>query len=104
MNNSKNDPDFSFEEYKGFTIASHKNNTAEENLENLIIVYPPGEYPEHGYIVGLDDSKDSDGRRSVPCNLEDARNYIDWVTKCRQEKMAVKPQISKQKNGRKPRM
>ena len=104
MIKSKNDLDYTFEEYRGYTIASHKNNVAEKDIYNLIIVYRSNEFPNYGYIVGLDDSKLSGGRKSFPHNMEDAKSYIDWVVKVRAEKAAnVKPEIPKpqQRKGRK---
>lgn len=89
MIKSKNDPDYIFEQYSGYIIASHKKNVAEKNINNLIIVYHLDEFPNSGYIIGLDDSKLSGRRESFPNNLEDAKSYIDWTVKCCQEK-AVK--------------
>jgi len=85
----KDDPDYVFEEYKGHTIASHKNNVAEKDINNLIIVYRKEEFPEYGFIVGLDDSKMSGRRKSFPHNMEDAKSYIDWVVEVRQKKEAA---------------
>lgn len=99
MHMTKNDPDFVFEEYKGYTIASHKNNVDERSIDNLIIVYPPGDFPEYGFIIGLDDSKMHGGRKSVPNNMEDARNYIEWNIKVRQENKN-RQQLQKQKSNR----
>lgn len=101
---SKNDPDYIFEEYKGYTIASHKNNVVGKDIDNLTIVYRSDEFPNHGFIIGLDDSKLSGRRKSVPHNMEDAKAYIDWVVKVREEKTEkVKPEIPKppQRKGRK---
>lgn len=100
---NKNDPDYIFEEYKGYTIASHKNNIVEKDIDNLIIVYRSDEFPNLGFIVGLDDSKLSGRRKSVPNNMEDAKAYIDWVVKANQQKtVAVKPEPQKPKSrGRK---
>ncbi|MDN3706686.1 hypothetical protein QW060_22245 [Myroides ceti] len=93
MIKSKNDPDYIFEEYKGYTIASHKNNVVGKDIDNLIIVYKSEEFPNHGYIVGLDDSKMSGYRKSLPNNIEDAKAYIDWAVKIREEmEMAIKPE------------
>lgn len=83
---SKNDPDYLFEEYKEYTIASHKDNVAEKSRNNLIIVYQTKQFPEYGFIVGLDDSKLSGRRQSFAHNMDDAKNYIDWVTEVRQGK------------------
>ncbi|MBT2621884.1 hypothetical protein [Chryseobacterium sp. ISL-6] len=83
---SKNDPDYLFEEYKEYTIASHKDNVAEKSINNLIIVYQTKHFPERRFIVGFDDSKMSGRRQSFAHNIEDAKNYIDWVTEVRQEK------------------
>lgn len=100
MINSQNDPDYIFEEYNGYTIASHKNNVVGKDADNLIIVYRSDKSPDYGFIIGLDDSKLSGRRKSVPHNSEDAKAYIDWVVKARQEKPvikqeSIKPQKSK---------
>ena len=87
----KDDPDYIFEEYKGHTIASHKNNVVGKDINNLIIVYRSDEFPNHGFIVGLDDSKLSGGRKSVPHNIDDAKGYIDWVVGIQQKKAEIKP-------------
>ncbi len=101
MIKSKNDPDYTFEEYNGYTIASHINNVAEKDINNLIIVYRSNEFPNYGYIIGFDDSKLSGGRKSFPNNMEDAKSYIDWVVKCRQEKAAkAKPEMPKPKKSK----
>ena len=86
MIKSKDDPDYIFEEYKDYTIASHKNNVVGKDIDNLIIVYKSDEFPNHGYIVGLDDSKISGYRKSVPNNIDDAKAYVDWAVKIREEK------------------
>lgn len=90
MVSSKNDPDYIFEDYNGYTIASHKNNVPEKDINNLIIVYRTDEFPNYGLIIGLDDSKLSGRRKSVPNNMDDAKSYIDWVVKARQEKTTIK--------------
>ncbi|MCT3639655.1 hypothetical protein HZR07_03425 [Elizabethkingia anophelis] len=87
----KDDPDYIFEEYKGHTIASHKNNVVGKDINNLIIVYRSDEFPNHGFIIGLDDSKLSGGRKSVPHNIDDAKGYIDWVVGIQQKKEEIKP-------------
>ena len=87
---SKDDPDYVFEEYKGHTIASHKNNVAEKNSDNLIIVYRTEDFPAYGFIIGIDDSKMSGRRKSFPHNMEDAKSYIDWVVDIRQQNEAAK--------------
>lgn len=88
---SKDDPDYIFEEYKGHTIASHKNNVVDKDINNLIIVYRSDEFPNHGFIIGLDDSKLSGSRKSVPHNIDDAKGYVDWVVGIQQKKTEVKP-------------
>ncbi|MDX3913936.1 MAG: hypothetical protein QHC79_10405 [Pseudosphingobacterium sp.] len=88
---SKNDPDYIFDEYKGHIIASHKNNVVGRDIDNLIIVYHSDDFPNHGFIIGLDDSKMSGRRKSVPHNMDDARAYIDWVVDIRQKKAEIKP-------------
>ncbi|MBZ4190794.1 MULTISPECIES: hypothetical protein [Bacteroidota] len=101
---SKNDPNYIFEEYKGYTIASHKNNVVGKDIDNLTIVYRSDEFPNHGFIIGLDDSKLSGRRKSVPHNMEDAKAYIDWAVKVREEKtVKAKTEIPKppQRKGRK---
>ncbi|RKE52432.1 hypothetical protein [Sphingobacterium detergens] len=96
MIKSKDDPNYVFDEYKGYTIASHKNNVVEESIDNLIIVYPPKEFPNHGFIVGLDDSKLSGPKKAIPHNMEDAKAYIDWVVKLGEERAGkVKSEIPK---------
>lgn len=96
MISSKNDPDYIFEEYKGYTIASHKENVVGKDIDNVIIVYKSDEFPNHGFIIGLDDSKLSGRRKSVPNNIDDAKAYIDWSIKIREEKTKnVKPEIPK---------
>lgn len=104
MINSKNDPNYIFEEYMGYTIASHKDNVAGKNMDNIIIVYKSDEFPNHGYIIGLDDSKLSGHRKSIPNNIDDAKAYIDWAVKLREGKaMQAKPEIPqlKKNKGRK---
>ncbi|WP_341836932.1 hypothetical protein WJU16_03465 [Chitinophaga pollutisoli] len=91
----KDDLDYIFEEYKGHTIASHRNNVAEKDINNLIIVYRTEDFPEYGFIVGLDDSKLSGRRKSFPHNMEDAKSYIDWVVDVRQQKEAGKTEREK---------
>lgn len=78
MNISKEDPDYVFHGYKGHIIASHINNVSEKSINNLLLVYSSEDFPNHGFIVGLDDSKSSGNRKSLPNNLEDAKDYIDW--------------------------
>lgn len=85
----KDDPDYVLEEYKGHTIASHKNNVTEKDINNLIIVYRTEDFPEYGFIVGLDDSKSSGRRKSFPHNMDDAKGYIDWVVEVSQKKEAA---------------
>lgn len=89
---NKDDPDYIFEEYKGHTIASHKNNVVGKDIDNLIIVYRSDEFPNHGFIIGLDDSKLSGQRKSVPHNMDDAKGYIDWVVGVQQKKAETKPE------------
>lgn len=100
MNISKDNPDYVFEEYKGYTIASSKGNVAERNLDNFIIVFKAEDFPAHGFVIGLDDSKRSGGRKLVPVNIEDAKSYIDWAIKCREEKTVTKPEHPEQQNRR----
>lgn len=87
---NKNDPDYIFEKYKGYTIASHKNNVGGKDIDNLIIVYRSDEFPNHGFIIGLDDSKLSGQRKSVPHNMDDAKSYIDWAVGVQQKKAETK--------------
>lgn len=75
----KDDPDYILEEYRGHIIASHKNNVPEKSTDNLIITYRKEDFPEYGYIVGLDDSKMSGSRKTFPHNIDDAKGYIDWL-------------------------
>jgi hypothetical protein len=100
MISSKNDPDYIFEEYKGYTIASHKNNVVGKDIDNLIIVYRPNEFPNFGFIIGLDDSKLSGRRKSVPHNMDDAKAYIDWAVNIRQKQNENKLVQPKPKKGR----
>ncbi|ASE62052.1 hypothetical protein CEQ15_11390 [Chryseobacterium indologenes] len=81
MVKSLNNPDYIFEEYNGYVIASHKNNIEERHIENLIIVYKKEDFPDYGFIIGLDDSKSNGQRKMEPNNLEDAKIYIDWLVK-----------------------
>ncbi|WP_199117819.1 hypothetical protein [Pedobacter sp. ASV28] len=88
---SKNDPDFILEEYKGYTIASHKSNVAKKDVNNFIVVYQPNAFPENGFIIGLDDSKSSGRRKTLPHNMEDAKRYVDCVLKVRQQNEIAQP-------------
>ncbi|GGE19441.1 hypothetical protein [Sphingobacterium faecium] len=72
-------PIYILEEYRGHIIASHKNNVPEKSTDNLIITYRKEDFPEYGYIVGLDDSKMSGRRKAFPHNMDDAKGYIDWL-------------------------
>ncbi len=76
---SKNDPDYIIEEYRGRTIASHKNNVPQKSIDNIIIVYDKLDFPDYGFYIGLDDSKSIGYRMMEPVNMEDARSYIDWL-------------------------
>ena len=82
---NKDDPDYIFEEYKGHTIASHKNNIVGKDINNLIIVYR-STFPNHGFIIGLDDSNCPGKENHVPHNVDDAKGYIDWVVSVQQKK------------------
>ncbi|MDY9918957.1 hypothetical protein SAMN05216331_10975 [Porphyromonadaceae bacterium KH3R12] len=104
MINSKNDTDYIFEEYKGYTIVSHKKNVVEKDINNLIIVFRSDEFPNYGYIVGLDDSKLSGNRKSLPHNMDDAKAYIDWAVKIRQEQSKNKVEIPKPRKSKGRRM
>lgn len=104
MIKSKDDPNYIFEEYKGYIIASHKDNVAEKDINNLIIVYHSNEFPDYGYIVGLDDSKLSENRKSFPHNIDDAKAHIDWVVKIRQERSNNKVEIPRPRKSRGRRM
>lgn len=83
MVSSKEDPNYIFEDYKGYIIASRKSNIKKKDINNLIIVYRSDEFPKYGFIVGLDDSKVSGERRIIPNNIDDARDYVDWELRCR---------------------
>lgn len=85
VTSSKNYSDFIFEEYNGHVIASHRNNKAERDINNLIIVCRLEDLMEHGVIIGLDDSKQSGSKVSVPNNMEDAKAYVDSVARPRQQ-------------------
>lgn len=104
MINSKNDTDYIFEEYKGYTIVSHKKNVAEKDINNLIIVFRSDEFPNYGYIIGIDDSKVSGNRKSFPHNIEDAKAHIDWVLKTRHEQSKNKVELPKPRKSRVRRM
>ncbi|PWN64165.1 hypothetical protein [Chryseobacterium viscerum] len=104
MINSNDHPDYIFEEYNGYTIASHKDNVVGKDADNLIIVYRTDQFPNYGFIIGLDDSKLSGRRKSFPHNTEDAKTYIDWVVKARQEKPAIKPESIKPQKSRRRKM
>lgn len=98
---SKGNFDFVFEQYKGHIIASHKDNVAGEDIDNLIIVYRSDEYPNHGFIIGLDDRKSSGARKTIPHNIDDAKAYIDWLVKKTQEnKVDAKAEIPKPQKSR----
>ncbi|HCD9234113.1 TPA: hypothetical protein NEG48_001086 [Elizabethkingia anophelis] len=86
MNISKDHPDYTFEKYEGYIIASHKNNSVERHVNNLNIVYRAKDFPEYGYLVGLDDTKLSGPKKMEPNNLEDAKDYIDSLIASQQEK------------------
>lgn len=90
---SKNDPDYVFDEYKGYLIASHKNNVLQKSIENIIIVYDKLEFPDYGFYIGLDDSKGIGYREMDPVNIEDARSYIDWLSEVT-KKNELKPDNS----------
>jgi len=83
---SKDDPNYNFEEYRGFIIASHKDNVPYKSLHNDIVVYDKKDFPQHAFIIGLDDSKASGSRKSFPANISDAKFYIDWITKVREQR------------------
>lgn len=100
MISSNNDPDYVFEEYKGYTIASHKNNVSGKDIDNLIMVYRPNEFPNYGFFIGLDDSKLSGRRKFVPHNMDDAKAYIDWVVDIRQEQHENIPEQPEPKIGK----
>ncbi len=84
------DEDYVFEEYKAHIIASRKDNVPGKSVDNDIIVFGKKDFPEHGFIIGLDDSKSSGGRKGVPVNIEDAKTYIDWIVEIRQERELAK--------------
>ncbi|MCT3744692.1 hypothetical protein HZQ79_08035 [Elizabethkingia anophelis] len=105
MIKSQNDPDYVFEEYKGYIIASHKNNVVGKDIDNVIIVYKSDEFPGHGFIIGLDDSKLSGRRKSEPNNIDDAKAYIDLAVKIREEKAKnIKPENPKPQKSKGRRM
>ncbi|RYE51683.1 MAG: hypothetical protein EOP48_17880 [Sphingobacteriales bacterium] len=86
---SRNDPDYIFQEYKGFLIACHKDNVAEESNNNRIIVFLPDDFPNQGYIVGLDDSKTFGQRVMTPVNIKIAEDYVDWLVQCKQTRKSI---------------
>lgn len=83
---AKDDPDYIIEEYKGQIIASHKNNVSQKSIDNIIIVYDKLDFPDYGFYIGLDDSKSIGYRKMEPVNIEDARNYIDWLSEVTNKK------------------
>lgn len=87
----KDDPNYKFEEYSGHLIASHVNNVLDKSLDNLIIIFELHDFPNHGYIVGLDDSKSSGRRVSYPHNLQDAKDYIDWKVEVSKKQIIIQP-------------
>ncbi|WP_353148489.1 hypothetical protein [Chryseobacterium sp.] len=76
----KDDPDYIIEEYKGQIIAIHKNNVSQKSIDNIIIVYDKLDFPDYGFYIGLDDSKSIGYRKMEPVNMDDAKNYIDWLS------------------------
>ncbi|UMQ43134.1 hypothetical protein MKS83_05440 [Chryseobacterium sp. Y16C] len=80
------DPDYIIEEYKGRIIASHKSNVSQKSMDNIIIVYDKLDFPDYGFYIGLDDSKNIGYRKMEPVNMEDARNYIDWLSEVTNKK------------------
>ena len=95
MNISREDPNYTFEEYNGHLIASHINNIQTKSLDNLIIIFELNDFPNHGYIVGLDDCKTSGRRMSYPHNLQDAKDYIDWKVEVSQNQNNNQPSNQK---------
>lgn len=93
MVTSRNDPDFVFEDYKGYIIASHKDNVPKQDINNLVIVYSAKDFPDHGYIVGIDDSKDYGYRKAIPNNIQDAKDYINWAIEARKEAVIIRTSI-----------
>ncbi|MDQ1805070.1 hypothetical protein RAH57_13815 [Chryseobacterium sp. CKR4-1] len=83
---AKDDPDYIIEEYKGRIIASHKNNVSQKSMDNIIIVYDKLDFPDYGFYIGLDDSKSIGYRKMEPVNMQDARNYIDWLSEVTNKK------------------
>ncbi|AZB25105.1 MULTISPECIES: hypothetical protein [Bacteroidota] len=83
---AKDDPDYIIEEYKGRIIASHKSNVSQKSMDNIIIVYDKLDFPDYGFYIGLDDSKNIGYRKMEPVNMEDARNYIDWLSEVTNKK------------------
>ncbi|MDV3837636.1 hypothetical protein CMU32_12220 [Elizabethkingia anophelis] len=76
---------YDFVEYKGYIIASHKDNRPERNPHNLNIVFKIEDFPLNGYFVGYDDSKLHGPRKMHPNNLEDAKCYVDWIIEVRKK-------------------
>lgn len=83
---AKDDPDYMIEEYKGWIIASHKNNVSQKSMDNIIIVYDKLDFPDYGFYIGLDDSKSTGYKKMEPVNMEDARSYIDWLVEVTNKK------------------
>lgn len=63
------------EEYKGKQIVVPE----PDPKSDCHMVYDPEQVTL--FIVGLDDSKRNGYRESNPTTVQDARNYIDWITK-----------------------
>ncbi|SPZ94998.1 Uncharacterised protein [Sphingobacterium multivorum] len=55
-------------------------------MDNIIIVYDKLDFPDYGFYIGLDDSKNIGYRKMEPVNMEDARNYIDWLSEVTNKK------------------
>lgn len=62
--------------YKGYSILSSLNNVPGKHADNVFIVCTA----DTSFIIGLDDSKSTGYRTTAPTDLEDAINYIDWIT------------------------
>lgn len=76
---------YNFEEYRGYIIASHKDNRPERNPYNLNIVFRVEDFPLHGYFVGYDDTKLHGPRKMHANNIEDAKCYVDWIIEVREK-------------------
>jgi hypothetical protein len=72
-------------EYKGYTILAATTNKPGRDIDNIFVIRTE----DTAYIVGLDDSKMNGYRVSLPNSLEDAINYIDWITRDKEQEQTI---------------